>query len=109
LNRTVMHPNDQLTVSVLVTNTGNFDGTETVQLYLRQMTASITQPVKELKGFQQIFLKKGASKMVIFHLGIDDLKFFDQQMHWTYEPSEMKVMVGGNSRDVEQAGFRLER
>ena len=109
LNRKVMHPADQLTASVVVTNTGNFDGTETVQLYLRQMTADITQPVEELKGFQQIFLKKGASQEVVFHLGIDDMKLLDQHMHWTYEPSAMKIMIGGNSRDVEKADFQLVR
>ncbi|HLX94056.1 MAG TPA: beta-glucosidase BglX [Puia sp.] len=109
LSTTTMSPTDKLQVRVTVTNSGNFDGEETVQLYIRDVVASITQPVKELKGFQKVWLKKGESKEVSFTLTGDDLKFFDSYLHQVLEPGEFKVFVGGNSRDVEEAGFTLSR
>ncbi|TAM98790.1 MAG: beta-glucosidase, partial [Chitinophagaceae bacterium] len=85
------------------------DGSETAQLYIRDMVASVAQPVKELKGFQKIFLKKGESKTLHFTLTADDLKFYDQRGKWIYEPGDFKVFVGGNSRDVLEKDFKLER
>jgi len=107
LSKKEITPNEKLQVKLTVTNTGNYDGEETVQLYIRDMVASITQPVKELKGFQKAFLKKGESKEVIFTLSIDDLKFYNTELHQVYEPGEFKVFAGGNSRDVKEAGFVL--
>jgi beta-glucosidase len=102
-----MTPSGQLQVRVTVTNTGNFDGEETVQLYIRDMTATITQPVEELKGFQKIWMKKGESKEVSFTLNIDDLKFYDGKLDLVCEPGQFRVFVGGNSRDVKEASFQL--
>ncbi|MDP4129391.1 MAG: fibronectin type III-like domain-contianing protein, partial [Bacteroidota bacterium] len=68
--------------------------------YIRDMVSSVTQPVKELKKFQKVWLKKGESKEVVFTLNTDDLKFVNSQLHWVYEPGAFKVFVGGNSRDV---------
>ncbi len=93
-------PNHPVKVTLTVTNTGNMDGEETVQLYIRDPVASITQPVKELKKFQKLWLKKGESREVNFTLTTDDLKFVGSSLHWIYEPGEFKVFVGGNSRDV---------
>jgi beta-glucosidase len=93
------------TVKLTVTNTGNYDGEETVQLYIRDMVASVTQPVKELKKFQKLFLKKGESREVSFILTTDDLKFVNSDLNWVYEPGVFKVFVGGNSRDVVSADF----
>jgi beta-glucosidase len=107
LDKKTIRPGDKLQVRVTVTNTGNYDGEETVQLYIRDLVASITQPVKELKAFQKVFLKKGESRELNFTLTIEDLKFYDGKLHRVYEPGEFQVFAGTNSRDVKQAGFTL--
>lgn len=107
LNKNTMRPHEKLQVKVNVTNTGKYDGEEVVQLYIRDVAASITQPVKKLKAFQKIWLKAGESKDVIFSLGIDDLKFVSTDLKWIYEPGEFRVMIGGNSRDVKEGSFTL--
>jgi beta-glucosidase len=99
---------ESLEVRCTVTNTGNYDGEETVQLYVRDVTGSITRPVKELKGFQKIALKKGESRQVVFRLTPEDLKFYNSQLKWVNEPGEFHVFIGPNSRDVKQAGFTLK-
>jgi beta-glucosidase len=93
-------PRQPVKIKVTVSNTGNYDGEETAQLYIRDMVASVTQPVKELKKFQKVFLKKGESKDIEFTLTTNDLKFVNSDLHWIYEPGEFRVFVGGNSRDV---------
>ncbi|MDX5418922.1 MAG: beta-glucosidase BglX [Hymenobacteraceae bacterium] len=94
-------------VSVEVRNTGNYDGEEVVQLYVQDVVGSITRPVKELKGFQKIMLKKGESRTVTFRLTTDDLKFYNMNMEYVSEPGEFKVYVGTSSSEVQEAGFRL--
>lgn len=98
---------EHLNVSVTVSNTGNYDGEEVVQLYIRDKTASVTRPVKELKGFKKIMLKKGDSTTVSFIITADDLKFYDKDMKWTYEPGDFTVFVGTNSRDAQGVDFTL--
>jgi beta-glucosidase len=93
-------PRRPVKIKLTVSNTGNYDGEETAQLYIRDMAASVTQPVKELKKFQKVYLKKGESKDIEFTLTTNDLKFVNSNLHWVYEPGEFKVFVGGNSRDV---------
>ena len=93
------------TASIPVTNNGKLDGTETVQLYIRDMAGSISRPVKELKGFQKISLKAGESRTVIFKIAIDDLKFYNADLKLVIEPGEFKVFIGGNSSEVKEAGF----
>ena len=100
-----MSPGATLTASITVTNSGKFDGTETVQLYIRDMVGSVTRPLKELKGFQQVFLKAGESKTVTFNITVEELKFYNAELEWDYEPGEFRVMVGGNSRDVKEGTF----
>jgi beta-glucosidase len=109
LDKNIMRPETPLHISVTLTNDGNDAGSETAQLYIRDMVASVAQPVKELKGFQKVFLKKGESKTLHFTLTANDLKFYDQQGKWVYEPGAFKVFVGGNSRDVLERDFRLEK
>ncbi len=109
LDKKTMRPADKLQVKVHLTNTGKFDGEETVQLYIRDIYASVTQPVKKLKAFQKVFLKDGEAKDVIFTLSVEDLKFYDSALKSIYEPGDFKVMVGGNSRDVQEAGFTLSK
>ena len=89
-----------VTVKLTVTNSGNYNGEETVQLYIRDMVATVTQPVKELKKFQKVYLKKGESKELHFTLTTDDLKYVNSDLKWVYEPGAFKIFVGGNSRDV---------
>lgn len=108
LNSKEMNAQGSIEVKVKITNTGNFDGQEVVQLYIRDMVGSITRPVKELKGFQKIMLKKGESKDVTFTLDVEDLKFYNNNLEFVAEPGDFKVFVGGNSRDVKEASFVLK-
>jgi beta-glucosidase len=73
------------------------------------MVGSVTRPVKELKGFQKISLKKGESKEVVFTISVDDLKFYNSDLKYIYEPGDFKVFVGGNSSDVKEASFKLTK
>lgn len=102
-----MKVNDKIKVSVDVSNTGNYDGKEVVQLYIRDLVGSATRPVKELKGFQKIFLKKGETKTVTFTLSIEDLKFYDYNLNFVAEPGEFEVFVGGNSTVNNKVNFKL--
>ena len=94
-------------VTVKVTNTGRYAGKETVQLYVRDLVASVTRPIKELKGFQQVFLEPGEAKTVIFQLSGNDLGFFNSQLDFVTEPGEFRVMVGANSRDLKSVQFTM--
>ena len=96
-----------ITATVIVRNNGAAAGAETVQLYIRDMVAGITRPVKELKGFQKIFLKPGQSRSVIFKISADDLKFYNSELKYAAERGDFKVFIGGNSRDVKEADFKL--
>jgi beta-glucosidase len=107
LNKSSIKPNEKLEVGVTVKNTGNYDGEEVVQLYIRDVVGSVVRPVKELKNFQKIFLKKGESKEIKFTVTVNDLKFYNDKLQWIYEPGDFKVFIGGNSRDVKEANFKL--
>jgi beta-glucosidase len=89
----------KITISATVSNTGNFDGEEIVQLYTHDLVRSITPPVKELKGFQKISLKKGEFKTVNFELSIEDLKFYNASLEFVAEPGKFEVFIGKNSAD----------
>ncbi|MGI4743482.1 MAG: beta-glucosidase BglX [Janthinobacterium lividum] len=102
-------PGQDLEVTVTVRNTGQYDGTEIAQCYLRDMVGSSTRPVQELKGFQKITLKKGESRQVTFHLAAKDLKFYNENLQFVSEPGEFQVMTGGNSRDVQTTSFTLTK
>lgn len=103
-----MTESGKITATVSVTNTGNFDGTEVVQLYLRDMVGSISRPVKELKGFERVTLKKGESRNVSFEINADMLKFYNSNLDYVCEPGDFQVMVGGNSKDVQTCTFTLK-
>ena len=107
LDKTSIKSNEQLAVKTTVTNTGNYDGEETVQLYIQDMVGSIARPVKELKGFQKIFLKKGESRQVVFNVTVDDLKFYNKDLKWGFEPGAFKVFIGTNSENTKEASFSL--
>ena len=108
LNRPELKTGDVLTASVTIANQGNYDGEETVQLYIRDMVGSVTQPVKELKGFQKIFLKAGESKTIHFQITVNDLKFYNSDLKYVAEPGDFKLFIGTNSRDVKEADFKLQ-
>ncbi len=107
LSTTKLNENETLEVSVTVKNTGNYDGKEVVQLYTRDLVGSITRPVKELKGFQKIFLKKGESKTVTFKLTVEDLKFYNYDLDFVAEPGDFEVFVGTNSNKTLKSKFEL--
>ena len=97
-----------LTLTVDVTNTGDRDADEVVQLYVRDLVGSLSRPVKELKGFKRINLKKGETKTVSFTVTPDDLMFYNQQLEYKCEPGDFNIMVGPNSRDVQTLKFSLK-
>lgn len=107
LDKQKMTANSTLTISVKLTNTGKYDGTEVAQLYIRDLVGSITRPVKELKGFQKVFLKAGETKTLTFTLKADDLAFYNSELKLKAEPGEFKVFVGTNSASGLEAGFEL--
>ncbi len=103
LNKTSLKGNQTLTASVTVTNTGKYDGKEVVQLYIRDVVGSITRPVKELKGFRKIELIAGQSKDVSFNITPEDLKFYNYDLKYDWEPGVFEIMIGTNSREVKNA------
>ncbi len=96
-----------LNVTVEVENIGTRAGDEVIQLYLRDVAASVTRPVKELKGFQRITLQPGEKRRVQFTLGPEHLGFYNRAMRFMVEPGEFKVMVGPNSQDLLEAKFEV--
>ena len=98
----------KITVTVDVTNSGKYDGAEVVQLYIRDMVGSITRPVKELKGFQKIFLKSGETRKVEFTLTEKDLLFYNSELKYVSETGDFKVFVGTNSADTLECSFSLK-
>jgi len=107
LSTTTIKMDESLQVKVDVRNTGNYDGEEVVQLYLQDVVGSITRPVKELKGFQKIALKKGESQTVTFNITPDLLKFYNNNLELVLEPGDFRVFIGGNSRDVQAENFKV--
>ena len=98
----------KIEAKVTVTNTGKCEGTEVVQLYIRDLVGSVTRPVKELKGFQRVTLKEGESCVVTFTIDADLLKFYNGELEYVCEPGEFEVMIGTNSADVQSAKFALK-
>ena len=109
LSTNSMNSTGRTMATVTITNTGNFDGEEVVQLYIRDMVGSIARPVKELKGFQKIMIRKGERKDVSFSITINDLKFYNSNLQYVAEPGDFKIFIGGNSRDVKEADFKLTK
>ena len=90
--------NQTLKVSVELKNSGKYDGAEIVQLYIRDLVGSNTRPVKELKGFQKVFLKAGETQTVTFNITPEDLKFYDNNLKYDWESGEFEIFVGGDSQ-----------
>jgi beta-glucosidase len=107
LSSNTIKGNQPVKATITITNTGAVTGKEVVQLYTRQLVGTTTHPVKELKGFQKIELKAGESKTVSFGIAASDLKFYNSDLKYVAEPGNFKVFIGGNSRDVKEADFKL--
>jgi beta-glucosidase len=108
LDKTTITSTDKIEATITITNTGNFDGEETAELYVQDIVGSITRPVKELKGFQKIFLKKGESKTIKFIIGIDDLKFYNSDLKYIAESGDFNLFIGGSSDVTQTARFILK-
>lgn len=100
LNSKKMNDNEQIEASVTIKNTGNYDGEEIVQLYLRDLVSSIVRPVLELKDFRKLKLKAGESKTITFLIDREKLSFYNQQLKWVAEPGDFELMIGASSRDI---------
>jgi len=106
LNKNVLSGNESLMVSLTITNTGKFDGEEVVQLYIQDPVASISRPVKELKNFKKLMIRKGEKKEVTFAITPDDLKFYNYKLEYDWEPGEFIIQVGTNSDEVKTASVK---
>jgi len=102
-----MNFNEKIKVSVDVTNTGTYDGQEVVQLYIRDVVGSVTRPLKELKGFQKIEIKKGEKKTIRFEISVEDLKFYNSDLEFAAEPGDFQVFLGADSSTNKFMSFKL--
>jgi beta-glucosidase len=108
LNKTAFAKGEPVMVSVDITNSGNYDGKEVAQLYIQDVAASLARPVKELKGFELIALKKGETKTVTFSLTEKELGFYDNEGNYLVEAGAFKIMVGGSSDTGLESVFELQ-
>jgi beta-glucosidase len=108
LSSQTMTAGQTIRASVTVRNTGSYDGEEVVQLYIYDKVSSTTQPVKKLKGFQKIMLRKGESREVTFTITAEQLKFWNNDLKWVSEPGEFIVYIGTSSAQVKEAAFTLK-
>jgi beta-glucosidase len=102
-----MKNGEQIEATVTVINNGNYDGEEVVQLYLHDLVGSVTRPVKELKGFQKVMIRKGEAKKITFTITDKELTFLRGDMTWGTEPGMFEVLVGTNSDAVKKKWFEL--
>ena len=107
LSQSSMDMQGMITASVDVSNTGLLPGGEVVQLYIRDLVGSTTRPVKELKGFERIYLQPGQTRTITFKIAPEMLKFYDYDLQYVIEPGDFQVMIGSNSRDVKTAAFTV--
>ena len=101
--------NQTLKVSVELKNSGKYEGAEIVQLYIRDIVGSVTRPVRELKGFQKIALKKGEKQAVSFDITVEDLKFYNSDLQFVAEPGQFDIFIGGNSNADKKVSFELTK
>jgi beta-glucosidase len=102
-----MLASETLQVTVDVANTGNFDGMEVVQLYIRDLVGSVTRPLKELKGFQKVLIKKAEKQTITFQITVEDLKFYNSDLQFVAEPGQFEIFIGGNSNTELKTLFEL--
>ncbi|MDE3068396.1 MAG: glycoside hydrolase family 3 C-terminal domain-containing protein, partial [Verrucomicrobiota bacterium] len=109
LSRTNLTGDETLLASMAVTNTGQRAGEETVQLYLSQPEAGMARGVEDLRGFQKVHLQPGETKTVTFRITPDDLKFYNENLQYDWEPGEFIIRIGGNSTQVKSASVRWQK
>jgi len=102
-------PRDSAVVRLTLRNTGSRAGDEVVQLYLRDVLASVSRPVMELKGFQRLHLAPGEAREVVFTIAPEQVRFLDREMRWVLEPGRVRVMIGGSSKDIRLRGHLVIR
>ena len=100
--------NGSITATVTLTNNGQRDGAEVVQLYIHDLVGSSTRPVRELRGFQKVFLKAGESRQITFQITPDLLRYYNYELQHVAEPGDFGVMIGGNSQQLKSARFTLK-
>jgi beta-glucosidase len=98
-----------VTIRCKVKNTGKVAGAEVVQLYVRDVLASLARPVLELKGFQRIQLAPGEERELVFRLPVEELRMLDADLRWVVEPGAFRVMVGSSSKDIRLRGHLTVR
>ncbi len=108
ISNTKLSKGEKIEVSVKITNSGNFDGKEIVQLYIRDLVGSVTRPVKELKGFKKIAISKGKTETVTFELSEEDLKFYNSDLNYVSEPGQFEIFVGPNSDTSNKITLELK-
>lgn len=108
VDKSAFSKNEKLGVSIKITNSGQMDGVEIVQLYVRDLVGSVTRPVKELKGFEKVELAAGASTTVIFELTTNDLAFYTKDMNFEAESGQFEIMVGTNSEELQKVMVELK-
>jgi len=102
----VLKGDETLLATVTVTNTGDYAGEETVQLYLSQPVASVTRSVEDLRGFQKVYLQAGETKDVTFPITTEDLKFYNGKLEYDWEPGEFIIRIGGSSTRLKSANVQ---
>lgn len=107
LSASTMGMDETVEVSVEVTNTGDFDGEEVVQFYIRDRFASTMRPVQELKGFEKVMIKKGETKTITFTIDKETLSFYTHNGEWVAEPGMFSIMIGGSSDNVQMVELEL--
>lgn len=101
LEETEINVNDSTSITIQVKNSGNHAGHEIVQMYIRDCVSSVTRPLKELKGFQKIYLQPDEIQTVTFEISPETLSFWDAEMNFVIEPGEFEIMIGSSSRDID--------
>lgn len=103
LDKKTMKPNESVVATITLKNTGKYDGAEVVQLYIRDVVASISRPVKELKGFEKVWLSAGESKTVRFVINNELLKFYNSDLKYVIESGDFEIMIGTNSNEFKKS------
>jgi len=101
LSKLQLKGDETLTASITVANTGKVAGEEVVQLYIQDPVASISRPVKELKNFRKVMLQPGEKKDINIEITTNDLKFYNSDLKYDWEPGDFIIYIGTNSRDVK--------
>lgn len=99
---------EKLKVTIPVTNTGDCDGTEIVQLYIRDLYADVTRPIKELKSFKKVMIKKGQTENIVFEIDSENLKYYNSEFKYGVEPGMFDIMIGPNSAKLQKKQFYLK-